>query len=194
MSFWLLVILLLILLNHCLGSGKQILLNSCWRSDDLMLLNSHFCNLATSLLLSSNNKVCSFIWIRGNKHSFLTSFTNFYHCFLFLVFSRCRYLLVSSHLSRLHGTPISYPVFIHFVLWILRRTCAPMFLAHLTRFLEVRHSWELGTKISTGIPSPFRLSFQRFLVQMSIRQFANHTFSSHLNPRTDIFLHDISLR
>jgi hypothetical protein len=127
-----------------------------------------FCALATSLLLSSNNRICSFIWIRGSKHSFLTSFSNFYRYFPFLVFLQRRYLLVSLHLSWLHGTPISYPIFIPFVLRILHRTCAPMILAHLTHFLKVRCLWESGTKISTSILSPFCLSFWRFLVQMSI--------------------------
>ncbi len=45
-----------------------------------------FCNLATSLSLSSNDRIWIFIWIRGSKHSFLTSFSNFYRYFLFLVF------------------------------------------------------------------------------------------------------------
>ena len=90
-----------------------------------------FCNSATSLLLSSNDRICSFNWIRGSKHCFLTSFFNFYRYFLFLVFLRHHYLLVSLHLSWLHGTPISYPVFIPFVLQISRRTCAPIFLAHI---------------------------------------------------------------
>jgi hypothetical protein len=127
-----------------------------------------FCNLTTSLLLSNNDMNCSFICIRGSKHSFLTSFSNIYRYFLFLVFLRRRYLLVSLHLSWLRGTSISYPIIIPFVLRIPRCTCAPMFLAHLTCFLEVRRSWEPGTNIRTGILSPFRLSFQRFLVQMSV--------------------------
>jgi hypothetical protein len=130
-------------------------LNSRWRFGDI-------------LSLSSNNRICSFNWIRGSKHCFLTSFSNFYRYFLFLVFLQHRYLLVSLHLSWLHGTPISYPVFIPFILRILRRTCAPMFLAHSTHFLKVRRLWEPGTRISTGILSPFHLSFQRFLVQTSI--------------------------
>jgi hypothetical protein len=129
-----------------------------------------FCNLATSLSLSSNDRICSFIWIRGSKHSFLTSSSNFYHYFLFLVFLRRCYLLVSSHLSWLCWTPISYPVFITFVLRIPRHTCIPMFLAHLKRFLEVRSLKEPGTRISTSILSSFCLSFRRFLMQMSIGQ------------------------
>ncbi len=130
-----------------------------------------FCDLATSLLLSSNNRICSFIWIRGSKHSFLPSFSNFYRYFLFLAFLQHRYLLVSLHPSWLRRTPlISHPILIPFVLWIPRLTCTPMFRAHMMRFLEVRCSWEPGTRISTGILSPFRLSFRRFLVQMSIGQ------------------------
>ncbi len=125
-----------------------------------------FCDLATSLSLSSNDRICGFTWIRGSKHSFLTSFSNFYRCFLFLAFSRHCYLLVSLHPSWLRGTPISHPVLIPFVLQIPRCTCAPMFLAHITCFLEVRRSWKPGIRISTGILSPFRLSFQRFLMQM----------------------------
>ncbi len=160
---------ILFLLNRCLWSGKKIWLNSRWRSDDLLSLNSRG-DLATSLLLSSNDRICSFNWIRGSKHCFLTNFSNFYPYFLFLVFLQHRYLLVSSHPSRLHGTPISLPVLIPFVLQIPHHTCAPMFLEHITRFLEVRRSWEPGTRISTSILSPFRLSFRRFLVWMSIGQ------------------------
>ena len=77
-------------------------------------------------------------------------------------------LIIILHLSWLRGTPISYPVLLPFVLWIPRRTCAPMFLEYITRFLKVRRSWEPGTRISTIILSPFRLSLQRFLVQTSI--------------------------
>jgi hypothetical protein len=132
-----------------------------------MLLYSRW-QFGDILLLSSNNRITSFDWIRGSKHCFLTSFSNFYCYFLFLIFLRNLCLLVSSHLSWLHRTSISYPVFIPFVLQILRCSCAPMFLAHFTRFLKVKRSWEPGTKISTGILSPFRLSFQRFLMQTSV--------------------------
>ncbi len=127
----------LTLLNRCLWSSKQILLNSCWRSDNLLSLNSkrQFGNI---LLLCSNDRICSFNWIRGSKHCFLTSFSHLYRYFLFQVFLWLHYLLVSSHLSWLHGTPISYPVFIPFVLRVLRHTCAPIFLAHFMHFLKVR--------------------------------------------------------
>ncbi len=158
-----LAILLLLSLNRRFWSGEQMSLNSCWQSDNLMSLNSRW-QLGDILLLSSNDRICSINWIRGSKHCFLTSFSNFCCYFLFLVFLQRRYLLVSLHLSRLHGTPISYPIFIPFVLRILRPTCTPMFLAHIMRFLEVRRSWEPGTRVSTGIISPFRLIFRRFLV------------------------------
>ena len=71
----------------------------------------HVGNLATSLLLSSNDRISSFYWIRGSKHCFLTCFSNLNCYFLCLVFSHNCYLLVSSHLSWLRGTPISHPVF-----------------------------------------------------------------------------------
>ncbi len=119
-------------------------LNSCWQSGDI-------------LLLSSYNRMCSFNWIRESKHCFLTSFSNLYCYFHFLVFLRNCYLLVSSHLPRLRKTPISHSIFIPVVLRIPLHTCAPIFLAHNTHFLEARRSWDPGTRISTGIFSPFRL-------------------------------------
>jgi hypothetical protein len=121
-----------------------------------MSLNSHW-QFGDILLLSSNDRICSFNWIRGSKHCFLTSFSNLYRCILFLVFSQNCYLLVSLHLSWLHGNWISHLVFIPFVLRIPPRTYTPIFLAHIMRFLEVRCSWEPGTGISTGFLSPFRL-------------------------------------
>jgi hypothetical protein len=122
-----------------------------------MLLNSPW-QFGNILLLSSNDRICSFNWIRGSKDCFLTSFSNLSCYFLFLVFLQNHYLLVSLHLSWLRGNQISHPVFIPFVLRIPRPTCAPIFLAHMKRFLEVRNSWEPGTRISTGFLSPFCLS------------------------------------
>jgi hypothetical protein len=95
--------------------------------------------------------------------------------------------LVSLHLSWLHRTPISYPIFIPFVLRLPCHTCAPIFLAHFTCFLEIRRSWEPGTRISTGILSPFCL-FPKVSRVNILWVIANHTFSSHLNPQTDTFL------
>ncbi len=84
-SFWLLAIWLLLLLNRCLWSGKQISLNTCWQSDDPMSLNSHW-QFGDILSLSSNDRICSFNWIGGSKHCFLTSFSNFITTFFFFYF------------------------------------------------------------------------------------------------------------
>jgi hypothetical protein len=143
-------------------------LNLCWQFGDI-------------LLLSSNDRICSFNWTRGSKHCFLTSISNLYCYFLSLVFMQHCYLLVSLHLSWLRGTPISYPVFIPFVLRLPRRTCAPIFLAHFTRFLEVRLLWEPGTRVSTSILSLFRL-FPKISHANIHWAITNHTFSSHPNP------------
>jgi hypothetical protein len=130
------------------------------------------------LLLSSNNRISSFYWIRGSKHCFITSFSNLNRSFLFLVCSRNCYMLVSLRLSWLRGNPISHPVlFICLVPQVPCYTCAPIFLARMTHFLETRHSWEPGTRISTGFLSPFCLlpKVSHANVCWAI---ANHTFSS----------------
>ncbi len=152
-----------------------------------MSLNSRW-QFGDILLLSSNNRICSFNWIRGSKHCFLTSFSNINCYILFLVFLRNCYLLVSSGLSRLRGNPISHPVFsIPLVLRIPRRTCAPIFLAHMTCFLEARRSWEPGTRVSTCFLSPFCLSPK--VSHANVRwAIANHTFSSHIIPLNWHFL------
>ncbi len=143
-----------------------------------MLLNAHW-QFGDILLLSSNNKISSFYWIRGSKYCFLTSFSNLYCYILFLVFSWDRYLLVSSHLSRLCGKLISHPVFIPFILRIPHRTCAPIFLAHMVHFLEARRWWEPGTRISTSFISPFRLLLKVSHANVHCA-IVNHTFSSHI--------------
>ncbi len=145
------------------------------------------------LSLSSNDRICSFNWIRGSKHCFLTSFSNLNCYFLLLVFSRNSYLLVSLLLSWLHGNPISLPVFIPFVLRIPRRTCAPIFLAHMMHFLEARRLWEPGTRISTGFLSPFRLS-PKDSHATSVRRSRIIPFLLTQNFRANIFSRDISLR
>ncbi len=74
----------------------------CWRFGDI-------------LSLSSKDRICSFNWIKGSKHCFLTSFSNLNCYILSLVFLCNCYLLVSSCLSWLRGNPISHPVFLY--LW-----------------------------------------------------------------------------
>ncbi len=137
-------------------------------------------DLASFLLLSSNNRVCSFYWIIGSKHSFLTSFS-YLNCYiLILVFLCTCYLLVSLHLSWLHRNLISCPIFSY--LWyseVLRCTRPPILLAHITCFLKARCSGEPDTRISTNFLSPFHL-----LAKVSHANvcwaIANHTFSSHI--------------
>ncbi len=110
------------------------------------------------LLLSRNDRVGNFYWIRGSQHCFLTSCSYLNHYFLFLVFSRNCYLLVSLHLSWLHGNAILCPIFSY--LWyseVLWCTCAPIFLTHITRFLKARRLREPGTRICTNFLSPFCL-------------------------------------
>jgi hypothetical protein len=136
-------------------------------------------DLAPYLLLSSNDRVSSFDWIRGSKHFFLTSFSNLNCYFLFLVFLRNPFLLVSLRLSWLHGNLISCPDFSHH--WeskVLRHTRAPIFRAHITHFSKARRLREPGTRISTGFLSPFRLLPK--VSDANVRwAIANHTFSSH---------------
>jgi hypothetical protein len=58
-------------------------------------------------------------------------------------------------------------------------------------FLEARCSQEPGSRLTTGDLSPFLLSLK--LSGANVRWAnANHTFLTHKNPQTDIFLHDIS--
>ncbi len=136
-------------------------------------------NLASFLSLSSNDRVSSFYWIRGSKFCFLSSFS-YLNCFsLILVFSRNCYLLFYLCNSWLQGNLISRPIFLY--LWdskVLRRTCAPIFLAHITRFLEARCSLEPGSRLTTGILSHTHLSPKVSHVNVC-RAIANHTFSSN---------------
>ncbi len=136
-------------------------------------------NLASFLLLSSYNRVSSFYWIRGSKHCFQTSFSYLNCYFLILVFSCNCYWLVLLCLSWLHGNLFSCPVFSH--PWhskVLPCTCAPIFLAHITRFFNARCLWEPGCRLTTGFLSPFHplLKVSHANVQWAI---VNHTFSSH---------------
>jgi hypothetical protein len=138
-------------------------LNACWQFRD-------------SLLLSSNYRISSFYWIKGSKHCFLTSFSNLNCYFLFLVFLRNRYLLVSLRLSWHMGIQFLILFFIPLLLRVPRPTCAPIFLAHEMRFLEARRSWQPGTRISTSFPFCLLPKVSHANVRWEL---ANHTFSSH---------------
>jgi hypothetical protein len=140
-----------------------------------------FCNLATSVLLSSDDRICSFIWIRGSKHSFLTSFSNFYRYFLFLVFLQRCYLLFSLQLSWLRGTPISHPIYTF---------CTPNTTSYMCSHISGTHyaCSQSKTLVGTWYQDLYRHSFPipPFFPKVSHANvhwvIANHTFSSHLNP------------
>jgi hypothetical protein len=128
---------ILLLLNDLWQFGVLLLLNDCWQFGDILLLNTcwqfgvhaslNICwRFGIILLLNSNDRVSSIYWTRG---SILTRFSYFSRYFLILVFLQNHYSLISSHLSWLHGNPISCPVFSypwHFK--AVHCTCAPMFL------------------------------------------------------------------
>ncbi len=128
-------------------------------------------NLASSLLLSSNNRVSSFYWTEESKLWFLTSFSYFSGYFLILVFLHSCYLLVSLRLSWLHGNPISCPFFSYLGhSKVVHCTCAPMFLIHIALVSSERDV--RGTLVVESVLDFFPISAlcQRFLVQTSIGQ------------------------
>jgi hypothetical protein len=131
-----------------------------------MLLNEHW-QFGDILLLSSNNRISSFYWIRGSKHCFLTSFSNLNCYFLFLVFSQNRYLRVSLHLSRLHGNPIPHPIFFTFG--------SPSTTLYMRPHISGTHDMFSQSKILVGTWYKNVLDFfsrsafcRRFLMQTSI--------------------------
>jgi hypothetical protein len=120
----------------------------------------------------------------------LRSNVQYFHILVFLL--NC-YLLISLCLSQLHGNPISYPVSctLGTPSWFILN--APPCFWHRTRgFLEGRRSWEPGSRLTTGKFSPFCLLPKVSGANICCTN-ANHTFLTHKNPRTDTFLHDISL-
>jgi hypothetical protein len=153
------------------------LLNSCWRFGNI-------------LSLSSNDRICSFNWIRGSKHCFLTSSSNLNHYILFLVFLRNRYLLVSLRLSWLRGNPISLPNFSYFCYSKYHVLHAPPYFWHTWCVFSKQDA--LGNLVQEFFP---RSAFcRRFLMRMSVGQLQIIPFLLMQNPQTDIFLCDISLR
>ncbi len=133
-------------------------------------------NFGDLLLLKQNGRVSSFYKTRGSKLCFLTSFSYFSCYFHILVFSRNHYLLISSRLSRLHGNPISCPISCTLGTPSWYVVHAPPCFWHRTRgFLKAKHSWEPGSRLTTGEFSPFRLSpkvsVQTFIGQTRIIPF-----------------------
>jgi hypothetical protein len=147
------------------------------------------------LVLSSNDRVSSFYWIRGSKVGFLTSFSYLNHYFRILGFLQSHYLLFSLCFSCLHKNPISCPVFsYHCNSEVLRHLCAPIFLAHIMLFLKGRHSREpAGSRLITNFLSHFCLLPKVFYANIHWA-ISYHTLLTHKNPQILTFLHDISLR
>ncbi len=149
--------------------------------------------MATSLSLSSSNKICSFIWIRGSKHSFLTSFSNFYRYFLFSsIFAT---LLLTSFFA-----PFSVVQDSNF-LSRFHTFCTPDTTSYMRPHVSGTHYSFSQSKMLMGtwyqdkywhsfpVP-PFFAKVSCANVRWTITY---HTFSFCLNPQTDIFLRDISL-
>ncbi len=61
----------------------------------------------------------------------------------------------------------------------------------MRRFLEATCLWEPGSRLTTGVLSPFHLS-PKFSGGNVHGVNVNHTFHTHKNPQTDTFLRDIS--
>ncbi len=150
-------------------------------------------NLASYLLLSSNDRFSSFYWIRGSKYCFLTSFSNLNCYLLFLVFLRNCYLIVSSCLSRLHKNPISSPVSHTFGSLRYYVAQAPPYFWHTSRIFLKQDARQNLVLESVPIFFPFSAFCRRFLMQTSIGRSRIIPFLLTQNTQTDTFLHDISL-
>jgi hypothetical protein len=95
--------------------------------------------LVTSYCLNRNDRVSSFYKTRGSKLYFLTSFSYFSCYFHILVLSQNQYLLISLHLSWLHGNPISYPISCTFGTPSWYVVLLPPYFWHIMRgFLKAR--------------------------------------------------------
>jgi hypothetical protein len=132
-----------------------------------MSLNARW-QFGNILSLSNNNRISSFYWIRGSKHCSLTSFSYLNRYFLFQVFLHNCYLLVSLHLSWLHGNPMSHPVSLY--LWFSKYHVlhAPPYFWHTWCIFLKQDT--CGNLVQELVPVFFpRSTFcQWFLVQASI--------------------------
>ncbi len=133
------------------------LLNACWQFGNI-------------LSLSSNDSISSLNLIRGSKHCLITSFSNLYRYFLFLVFLRNHWLLVSLSLSWLRRNPISHPIFLY--LWFSEYHIkhAPPYFWHTSRVFSKQDA--RGNLVQELVPIFFpRSAFcQRFHMQTSVGQ------------------------
>jgi hypothetical protein len=123
---------------------------------------------------------------------FPTYFSYFRHYFHILVFLLNHYLLISLHLSRLHGNLISCPVSRTLSTQSWYVVHAPPYFWHRTRgFLEGRRSWEPGSRLTTGDFSPFHILPKGSGANVRWTN-ANHTFLTHNFFWNDTFSRDIS--
>ncbi len=147
---------------------------------------------ATSYCLNRNDRVSSFYWTRGSKPCFLICFSYFSCYFHILVILLNRYLLISSHLSWLHGNPI-----VLFLVPLVLQAGTLYMRPHVfgTECVGFLKQDACGNLVVDSLPVNFPLSAfcQRFPVQTSIGLNVNHTFLSHKTPWTDTFSRDISL-
>ncbi len=157
-----------------------------------MLLNARW-RFGNALLLSSNNRISSFYWIRGSIHCFLTSFSNLNCYFLFLVFLCNRYLLVSSRLSWLRGNLNSHPIFLYLWYSEYHVVHAPPYFWHTWCAFSKQDA--RGNLVQGLVPVLFpRSAFRRrFLMRASVRRSQIIPFLLTYYPRTDTFSCDISL-
>ncbi len=123
----------------------------------------------------------------------------FSHMFLFfsryfpiLVFLQNCYWLIYSRLSWLHGDLIFCPISRTFgtLSWYIVHA-PPYFWCRTHGFLKASHLWEPGSRLTSGDLSFFHLLLKVSHANVHLAN-ANHTFLTHKNPRTDIFLCNIS--
>ncbi len=156
-------------------------LNSCWQFGHI-------------LTLRSKDRICSFNWIRGSKHCFLTSFSNLYHYILFLIFFAR--LLLTSFFAPFSAARESNFSFRFVYLWFsdYHVVHAPPFFWHTWRIFlkeDARGNLVQGLVLVLFPRSAF---CQRIIMQMPVRQSQIIPFLLTYYPWTDTFLRDISLR
>ncbi len=135
--------------------------------DDVMVTSSLLSDVrqASSLLLSSHNRVSIFCWTKERKLGFLTSFSYFSCYFFILSFLLSCYFLVSLRLSSLHKNQNSLSCFL--IPWALWGSALYMHPQVSLFLLE----WDFcATLVVDSVPGcfPILTLCQRFLVQMSI--------------------------
>ncbi len=131
-------------------------------------------SLASSLLLSSNNRVSSFYWTRGSKLCFLTQLLLSYS----RIFSKLLLTSFSAPFLAAQESDFLSCFLIPSHSEVLSRSCAPILLAHITHFLKARHSKWPGSRLTTSF-----LSHCCLLPKVShtslLWAIVNHSFSSH---------------